>query len=186
MPLKQLNKGHLLIAEPSLMGDSSFSKSVVLLADLTENGSVGFILNKPLQLFVNDLVKEIDIALPVYKGGPVEQDSLYFIHKVPHLIKDSIQIDDDLYWGGDYKELVNGINSKTIKSDDIRFFLGYSGWTRDQLDNEIVEKSWIVSLNEHSERIIHPEFNQLWKNKMNQLGGDYAIWSNAPEDPLLN
>jgi len=186
MPLDYLNKGQLLIAEPSLMGDSSFSKSVVLLADLNENGSVGFILNKPLKLFVNDIVQEINSPFPVYKGGPVEQDSLYFIHKVPHLIKDSIQIDDALYWGGNYNELVKGINSNTIKSDDIRFFLGYAGWTMDQLTNEIDEQSWIVSLNEYSGKIIHHKYNQLWKNKMNQLGGAYAIWSNAPEDPLLN
>lgn len=186
MPLQDLNKGDLLVAEPSLMGDSSFSKSVVLLADLTENGSVGFILNKPLKLFVNDLVKEIEFPLPVYKGGPVEQDSLYFIHKVPELIKNSIQIDDDLYWGGDYNDLVEGVNSKLIKDKDIRFFLGYSGWTKDQLFSEINEKSWIVSFNELSDKIIHPEINQLWKNKMIQLGGNYAIWSNAPEDPLLN
>ncbi len=186
MHFQNLNKGNLLIAEPSLMGDSSFSKSVVLLADLNENGSVGFILNKPLKLFLNDLVEEIEIPLPIYKGGPVEQDSLYFIHKVPELIRNSIQIDEDLYWGGDYNDLVKGINTQTIKVKDIRFFLGYSGWTKDQLYNEIDEKSWIVSLNEHSDRIIHPEINQLWKKKMIQLGGNYAIWSNAPEDPHLN
>ena len=115
MAFQNLHKGNLLIAEPSLMGDSSFSKSVVLLADLNENGSVGFILNKPLKLFLNDLVKEIEMPLPIYKGGPVEQDSLYFVHKVPELIHDSIQIDEDLYWGGDYNDLVEGINSKKIK-----------------------------------------------------------------------
>ena len=93
-------KGNLLIAEPALTGDVSFNRSVVLLAEHGTNGSVGFILNKPLNYSIHDLVTEILIPFQVYNGGPVEQDNLYFIHKVPHLIAGSIEISDGIYWGG--------------------------------------------------------------------------------------
>ena len=75
-------KGHLLIAEPSILGDLSFNRSVVLLAEHNEEGSVGFILNKPLSYTINDLIPEIDAKFTIYNGGPVEQDNLYFIHSI--------------------------------------------------------------------------------------------------------
>src|SRR5210317_785774 len=117
-------KGKLLIAEPSLTGDVSFNRSVVLLAEHNEEGSVGFILNKPLNYSMNDLVEEIEIPFPVYNGGPVEQDNLYFIHKVPDLIPQSVEISDGIYWGGDFEITVTLVNSGKINQKDIRFFLG--------------------------------------------------------------
>ena len=97
-------KGKLLIAEPALTGDVSFNRSVVLLAEHNDEGAVGFILNKPLEYDICDLVSEIKVPLKVFNGGPVEQDNLYFIHKVPHLIEDSIEISDGIYWGGDFEK----------------------------------------------------------------------------------
>lgn len=180
------NKGKLLIAEPSLTGDVSFNRSVVLLAEHNEEGSVGFILNKPLEYLINDLVTEITIPFQVYNGGPVEQDNLYFIHKVPHLIDDSIEISDGIYWGGNFEKTVALINQKIISEDDIRFFLGYSGWSSLQLNQELSSKSWIVVDNEYQSQIIKKSLGAFWREKMMELGGDYLIWSNAPENPNLN
>lgn len=180
------NKGKLLIAEPSLTGDVSFNRSVVLLAEHNEEGSVGFILNKPLEYQISDLVTEITIPFQVYNGGPVEQDNLYFIHKVPHLIDDSIEISDGIYWGGNFEKTVALINQKIISEDDIRFFLGYSGWSSLQLNQELSSKSWIVVDNEYQSHIIKKSLGTLWKEKMMELGGEYLIWSNAPENPNLN
>lgn len=180
------NKGKLLIAEPSLTGDVSFNRSVVLLAEHNEEGSVGFILNKPLEYQINDLVNEIVIPFQVYNGGPVEQDNLYFIHKVPHLIDNSIEISDGIYWGGNFDTTVNLINEKIISEDDIRFFLGYSGWSSLQLDEELSSKTWIVATNEYESQIIKKSSVAFWKEKMIELGGDYLLWSNAPENPSLN
>ncbi|MBD0776169.1 YqgE/AlgH family protein [Maribacter sp. ANRC-HE7] len=180
------NKGKLLIAEPSLTGDVSFNRSVVLLAEHNEEGSVGFILNKPLEYNINDLVTEISIPLQVYNGGPVEQDNLYFIHKVPDLIDNSIEIADGIYWGGDFETTVQLINEGVITDEDIRFFLGYSGWSSLQLDQELSSKSWIVVPNEYSSSIIQKSSIAFWKEKMLELGGNYLIWSNAPENPSLN
>lgn len=179
-------KGKLLIAEPTLTGDVSFNRSVVLLAEHNEEGSVGFILNKPLEFQINDLVTEIQVPFQVYNGGPVEQDNLYFIHKVPELINNSIEISNGIYWGGDFDTTIDLINNKVISEDDIRFFLGYSGWSSLQLDQELTSKSWIVIQNEHESSIIRKSSDAFWKEKMMELGGNYLLWSNAPENPSLN
>ena len=95
-------KGHLLIAEPSILGDVSFNRSVVLLAEHNDEGSIGFILNKPLSYTINDLIPEIDASFKIYNGGPVEQDNLYFIHNIPEVIPNSVEISNGIYWGGDF------------------------------------------------------------------------------------
>lgn len=179
-------KGKLLIAEPSLTGDVSFNRSVVLLAEHNDEGSVGFILNKPLDYEITDLVTEIVMPFKVYNGGPVEQDNLYFIHKVPHLIENSVEIADGIYWGGDFEKTISLINDKVISEDDIRFFLGYSGWSSLQLKEELSSHSWIVVKNEYESQIIQKSSVAFWREKMLELGGDYLLWSNAPENPSLN
>jgi len=179
-------KGKLLIAEPTLTGDVSFNRSIVLLAEHNDEGSVGFILNKPLEYDIRDLIEDINVPFQVFNGGPVEQDNLYFIHKVPHLIDNSIEISDGIFWGGDFDKTVKLINQKVISNTDIRFFLGYSGWASLQLDQELNSKSWIVVKNEYESSIIEKSTIAFWKEKMLELGGDYLLWSNAPENPSLN
>jgi len=179
-------KGNLLIAEPSILGDVSFNRSVILIADHNKEGSIGFILNKPLNYTISDLLPEIEIPLRVYNGGPVEQDNLYFIHKIPDLIPDSIEISNGIFWGGDFKSVIELINAGKLNEKDIRFFLGYSGWDADQLMNELITNSWIVSENIYKNSIIEKIDTNFWKEKMLELGGDYSIWSNAPENPSFN
>ncbi|MGY8916212.1 MAG: YqgE/AlgH family protein, partial [Flavobacteriales bacterium] len=147
---------------------------------------VGFILNKPLMYSINELVTEISVPFQVYNGGPVEQDNLYFIHKVPHLIAESIEISHGIYWGGNFENIVDLINKGHITEKDIRFFLGYSGWNSLQLDQELTSKSWVVVNNKYKSDIIHKSANTFWKEKMIELGGDYVLWSNFPENPNLN
>ena len=182
----KLKKGSLLIAEPSLIGDLSFNRSVILLADHNKEGSVGFIMNKPLKYSINDLVPEIRTKFKIYNGGPVEQDNLYFIHNVPDLIPDSIEISNGIYWGGEYETTKELINSGKINKDNIRFFLGYTGWEEDQLETEMEENSWIAIRNSYENKIIGKSHSHLWKKQIQELGGDYLIWSNAPENPCFN
>ncbi len=179
-------KGNLLIAEPSIIGDMSFNRSVVILADHTDEGSIGFILNKPFEFGVTDLVPEIEVEFKVYNGGPVEQDNLYFIHQIPDLIPNSIEISQGIYWGGDFTTIIDLINTEQVTSKDIRFFLGYSGWDEDQLETELNSNSWVVVKNSYKTQIISKEDNTFWKEKMLELGGKYSIWSNAPENPSYN
>ncbi|MDA9025866.1 YqgE/AlgH family protein [Flavobacteriaceae bacterium] len=181
-----LQKGHLLIAEPSIIGDLSFNRSIILIADHNPEGSIGFILNKPLDFTLQDLIPEIEIPFEVYNGGPVEQDNLYYVHKTPELIPNSIEISDGLYWGGDFQKVTELIKKDQLKGEDIRFFLGYSGWETNQLRSELRSNTWILSENMHRKRIIEKVNTSFWKEKMLELGGDYSIWSNAPENPAYN
>jgi len=183
---EKLQKGHLLIAEPSIIGDLSFNRSVILLADHNDEGSVGFIINKPLKYTINDLVPDVEANFKIYNGGPVEQDNLYFIHNVPDLITNSVEISNGIYWGGDFEGTKTLINEGKIKKDNIRFFLGYTGWAAGQLENEMQSNSWIVGENHYQNKIIGKSATDFWKEKILELGGDYIIWSNAPENPLLN
>ena len=186
MDIKQLSKGQLLIAEPSIIGDVSFNRSVILLADHTHEGSVGFIMNKPLSYTITDLIPDVDADFKIYNGGPVEQDNLYFIHNVPELIPNSIEISNGIFWGGDFNLTRKLINSNQISKNNIRFFLGYTGWAANQLENEMQAHSWIVTKNSYEKKIISKSSGQFWKEKISELGGDYLIWSNAPENPNLN
>lgn len=182
----KLKKGHLLIAEPSTLGDNSFNRSVILLADHSESGSVGFIINKPLKYTIHDLIPEIEANFRIYNGGPVEQDNLYFIHNIPELIPNSIEISNGIYWGGDFDSTRDLINQGKIHKNNIRFFLGYSGWETNQLENEMITNSWIISQNRHENKILGKSTTHFWKEKILELGGEYLIWSNAPENPNLN
>ena len=181
-----LQKGHLLIAEPSIIGDLSFNRSIILIADHNPEGSIGFILNKPLDFTLQDLIPEIEIPFEVYNGGPVEQDNLYYVHKTPELIPNSIEISYGLYWGGDFQKVTELIKKDQLKGEDIRFFLGYSGWETNQLTSELRSNTWILSENMHRKQIIEKVNTSFWKEKMLELGGDYSIWSNAPENPAYN
>lgn len=182
----QPKKGDLLIAEPSIIGDNSFNRSIILLADHSEEGSIGFILNKPLDYTIHDLLPEIKSNFKIYNGGPVEQDNLYFIHKIPELIPNSIEISLGIYGGGDFDRVAELIVNNELSEDNIRFFLGYSGWDTNQLNEELKIKSWVVSENIYKKSIIEKDYQTFWKEKMVELGGEYSLWSNAPEDPTFN
>jgi len=186
MILTKPTKGDLLVAEPSIIGDLSFNRSIVLLTDHTKEGSIGFILNKPLDFTISDLIPEIEAPFKVYNGGPVEQDNLYFIHKVPELIPNSIEISLGIFWGGDFSEVSKLIVDNKINEKDIKFFLGYSGWELNQLEEELKSNSWVVTKNSYKKSIIEKDYEFFWKEKMVELGGNYSIWSNAPENPSYN
>jgi putative transcriptional regulator len=166
---EKLKKGQLLVAEPSIIGDISFNRSVILLAEHNKEGSVGFILNKPLKYTIKDLVPDIDANFKIYNGGPVEQDNLYFIHNVPELITNSIEISSGIFWGGDFELTRSLINEGKIKKDNVRFFLGYTGWDTMQLENEMETNSWIIAENLYQNKIIGKSTTDFWKEKILEL-----------------
>lgn len=178
-------KGRLLVAEPSILSDDSFNRAIVLLTEHTENNSVGFILNKPLSYSINDLLPEINCFFNIYQGGPVEQDNLYFIHRIPQLLADSIEVANGVFWGGNFKQLKQLLNEGLLQETDIRFFLGYAGWDKNQLNTELQENSWFVAKNDF-ENIFSKDEETLWKNKLLQKGGAYKLWANAPNNINLN
>jgi putative transcriptional regulator len=181
----QPQKGRLLVAAPSILNDNSFNRAIILLTEHTATSSIGFILNKPLEYIIKDLLPEIDCSFNIYQGGPVEQDNLYFVHTIPHLLDNSIEVANGVFWGGDFKQLQELLNKGALKESDIRFFLGYSGWDKNQLTDELTENSWFVAENDF-ENIFSNEEENLWRNKLLQKGGDYKLWVNAPDDFNLN
>ena len=178
-------KGKLLIAEPSILSDSSFNRSVVLLTEHNENGSVGFIFNKPSPYTLGDLIPEINSSMEVYFGGPVSEDNLYFVHKVPELIPGSIEIGNGIYWGGDFETIQELLTEEILSKHDIRFFLGYSGWSEMQLEDELTTTSWIVIEN-NFKNLFSVNHSSFWKDELIKFGGIYKLWANAPKDPSLN
>lgn len=182
---KSPSKGKLLVAEPSILNDKEFNRSVIYLTEYNKEGCIGFILNKPSEFILKDLIPEIDCDFTIFSGGPVEQENLYFIHKLPGLIPNSIKIDKDIYWGGDFDVLTELLNTQKINENDIRFFLGYSGWSVSQLNEELNESTWLIIQNKYP-NIFEIDSTTFWKNQLMSIGGEYQIWANAPKNPELN
>ena len=180
--MTHLKKGDLIIADPSIVNDAQFNRSIILITSSSiENEVVGLIINKILDYKLKDIIPEINIDFDVYDGGPVNQDNLYYIHNQGHLIPESIKINQQLFWSGDFETIVDLINSKKITSKDIKFCLGYTGWSAKQLINEVRDDNWIKSTKIKSEDIF-TKMSNSWKKTMINLGGEYAIWSNTPEN----
>jgi putative transcriptional regulator len=183
-PCTKPKQGSILISEPSLR-DFYFRQSVILLAEHNEEGTFGVIINKPIEARLRDIIKGFPgYNLPVYLGGPVKTDSIFFIHTRDD-VEQSMPIMQGLYWGGDLDAIREMLKKKEMSPHEIRFFVGYSGWSPNQLDRELKEKSWVLSQTTVSEVINdHPE--TLWSTYLKNMGQDYAIWANFPADPTFN
>jgi putative transcriptional regulator len=178
-------QGTLLISEPFLR-DYYFRRSVVLLAEHDESGSFGLIINKPIEIKLNEIVKDFpDFDASVYIGGPVKTDNLFVLHTLGSKIPSSSKIIEGLYWGGDIDVIKSMIEDKKIHPQNIRFFIGYSGWEADQLNRELKENSWVVTKLK-SEKILHESPTDMWKNILKSMGEDYSMWINYPLDPMMN
>ena len=178
-------KGDLLISEPYLP-DPNFERTVIYLCEHDEQGTLGFVLNKKAQVRLSDVVDEVSYAADIFIGGPVQQDTLHFIHRDPEMAKSSLMVMNDVYWGGDYDVLLERLNTKSIYPEDIRFFLGYSGWSAGQLMDEMKAKSWIVLKGASQEMIFDWNNQELWKECLKTMGGKYRLMSNYPKDPRMN
>lgn len=177
-------KGKILIAEPFLKG-SYFNRSIIFLADHGENGSVGFILNKPFEYPLPSFKKQFpEFKGQIYIGGPVNTESLYYIHTLGNFIPGSVHIIDNLYWGGDFEHLKDLINTGLVNESQVRFFVGYSGWEKDQLVEEVQDNSWLVS--SISEKNVLGGHKHLWNKMVKEVGGQYLLWENYPQNPILN
>lgn len=179
------SRGKILISEPFLR-DLTFGRSVILLIDHSEEGSMGLIINKQLPLFLNDLIKDFDHIdeIPLYKGGPISTDTLFYLHTLKN-IPGAIPINKELYLNGDFNSIKEYIRQGNIITNRIRFFLGYSGWESKQLYNEIKENTWIVSKEENS-YLMDTETKHMWKQALGKMGNKYEAWSRFPQVPTLN
>ncbi len=180
-------QGSILISEPFLQ-EAYFQRSVVLLIEHNQQGSMGFILNKKTELIVNSFFKDLEEfpEMPIYLGGPVSPNRLFFIHSLPDLaLPNSLKINEHLYFDGDFETLKKYIREGHSIEKRVKFFLGYSGWTEGQLINEIKENSWVVG-NTTNYNILQGEGEELWKHSLEALGSQYEAWTKYPKEPCLN
>lgn len=178
------DRGQLLISEPFL-SDPYFRRSVILVSDHNEEGITGFILNKPTDLKVNEAIQDFpSFEATLYFGGPVQLDTLHYIHTLGDKLKDSKKLMKGIYWGGDFEELKLLIDLGQVRPSDIRFFVGSAGWDPNQLKYELKEKSWIIS--SVNPFLFSNNEKDLWSKVLRSMGKEYAIIANFPEDPSLN
>lgn len=176
--------GRIIFSEP-LSHDYFFGRSVVLLAEHNESGTVGFIINKESEIKIGKIITGMEkYNIPVYIGGPVATNTLHFIH-IDRRINNSLEIGDNLYWGGDLKDALSLIESGKLYPGGIKFFIGYSGWSPDQLNQEISKDYWVVSTLPATE-IFSAETKKVWKNAVLSSGEKYSYWLNVPKNIIEN
>ena len=178
-------KGKILISEPFL-NDPNFKRTIILLTEHNEEGSVGFIMNKPTELSFNDAIDDFpDFESPIYFGGPVQLNTLQFIHKAGNIIEGSIEIMPGLFWGGNFESLKEQMEIGRLKPEDFRFFIGYSGWDEGQLLEEMKINSWIVA-DAKIDDIFSDQPDSLWRDILKSMGKKFAILASFPENPSVN
>ena len=178
--------GDLLISEPYLP-DPNFERTVVLICENDENGTVGFVLNRRSNSVFSDVIVDAShFDVPLYVGGPVQHNTLHFVHKDIIEMKSGKFLGERLVWGGDFNRLLTLIDTHQIDKKNYRFFVGYSGWSPGQLLEELKTKSWIVYQNTDENLIFDFSSKDLWKKVLTEMGGKYRLISNYPIDPRLN
>lgn len=177
--------GVLLIAPP-MMQDPNFRRTVILLCEHGMEGSFGLILNRSISMHLADVVEDMsDYEGPLSVGGPVQPNTLHVLHRFGGRVGEAIEVQQDLFWGGDFDEIQKIVQSGEISSQDIRFFLGYAGWSPGQLDAEIEQDGWILTPVVNS-YVFEVDPEDLWKKILRTMGGEYALLSNFPDDPRMN
>jgi putative transcriptional regulator len=177
--------GVLLIADPFLK-DPNFMRSVVFICEHQLEGSMGFVLNRQFEQTMDELITDFEgYPVPVYYGGPVQLDTVHFLHQYPDLVPGGLEVMKGVFWGGDFEVLTSLIKNHEIDLGKVRFFIGYSGWGEGQLGDEMNEKTWLTV--EATRRLIfHEDPEEIWKESLKQLGGNYEMMINFPIDPTLN
>ncbi len=178
-------KGKILISEPFLP-DTFFSRSIVYLTDHTPQGSVGFILNKKLDLKVNTAIEGFEgWDENLNMGGPVSPDTLHYLHNLGDLVPNSVHVDGNIFWGGEIEMVRELIKTGKISNSQIRFFLGYSGWSAGQLDRELKENSWVIA-KVNPDIIMNNRGENTWKRVLRSFKSKYRMWAEFPDSPEMN
>ena len=179
------DKGKILISEPFLP-DTFFNRSIVYLTDHSPQGSVGFILNKKLEINISSAIAGFEgWDENLNMGGPVAPDTLHYIHRLGDIVPKSVLIEDNIYWGGDIDAIRELIAERKIDNSQIRFFLGYSGWSAGQLERELKEDSWIIA-RVKSDIVMNNRGDDTWKRILRSFKNKYRIWADFPDSPEMN
>ncbi len=177
--------GRLLVSEPYLP-DPNFERTIILLCEHNHEGTIGFVLNKPSLSTLGELISDLPQCVnTVGIGGPVQQDTLHYIHRC-EAVAGAMDIGNGIFWGGEFEDVIEKINNNQIAESDIKFFLGYSGWSLGQLEEELEQNSWIVSGQVTQELIFETDAEEMWKKTLRGMGGRFSMYANYPVDPTMN
>lgn len=180
-------KGDLLISAPFLK-DFYFARSVILMIENNDEGSMGIVLNKSFSniMTLNEVIPELASLppIPLYKGGPVERKTLFYLHSFSEL-KDALPLGNGLYVNGDFEQMKRYLLCGGSTQGYIRFFMGYTGWQKGQLKQEIETNTWIINKDSHLD-LLNMNLRDLWKESLCDMGGKYAVWSHYPKYPIMN
>jgi putative transcriptional regulator len=180
-----IRQNKILVAQPFLP-DPFFRRAVVLMAEHNDEGSVGFVMNKPLKMRVKDLLTNLKEAdFPLYHGGPVSQDQLFFIHRLGTKIQESVHIGNGYYWNGNYADLISLIYKKQLRASDVKFFIGYSGWGEGQLEGELDHNSWFIADADYK-NLMRDASSEIWGAELKKMGSKFATLAQFPDDPWMN
>lgn len=183
---KDIEAGKILIAQP-YMQDGHFKRSVIGLTEHNDEGTLGFILNKQVNIQLPELIPDVssEEKFKIYFGGPVATDTIHYLHNVGELLEESVKIHPGIYWGGNFEKLIFLINSGLIQKDNIRFYIGYSGWSAGQLFDEMHTGTWIIS-NWFANYIFQTKPDNLWEQALKHKGNTYEVISQIPTDQNEN
>lgn len=181
----KIQAGQILLAEPFML-DPNFRRSAVAVCEHTDEGSLGFILNKPIEMKLNDLMSNFpEFDCPVYYGGPVATDTIHFMHNKGDLLEGSQSVTEGVWWGGEFQKLIFLVESELIKPENIRFYIGYSGWSGGQLNEELDSGSWVIAESD-ANYVFKSKHHELWEQIMNDKGEHYTVISQMPNTNILN
>lgn len=173
--------GNLLLAAPS-MRDPNFSRTVIFMAAHTqEDGAFGYILNRPLEQRVADLLPDQELgalgSVQVFVGGPVSTDKLAFAALHWNKKKGTLRCKTHLSVADALHELSMG--------HDVRGFVGYAGWSGGQLEVELKRRSWITTTAQPTILTVN-ESTRLWTAVLEKMGPIYGLIAHTPENVSLN
>lgn len=184
-----VSRGSLLISMPQML-DTNFMHGVVLMVEHTEAGAYGIVLNRPMGLELSDLLPDAERLgerdFPVQNGGPVGEDRLQFLHRVPALIPGGVAISDDLFFGGEPDAMVAAVAGGHVTPDQLRLYVGYSGWGAGQLEAELGTGSWVSAPGSTDLVFDARTTERLWRHALRGLGRDGEELSQLPPDPTWN
>ena len=181
-------RGSLLISAP-MMDEAFFCRSVVMILDIDRGrGHLGLVMNKPTHLTLKNLMPEWEKGgdVPVFCGGPVDNQRLFMLHTLGDLFDGASEVIPGIYVGGNIENIVDYIDSGGEIEGKMRFFLGYSGWSKDQLEMEKENHSWAIDLHPDASGLLRGEGNSYWRREVKRLGEKYRSWLMVPQDPSYN
>ena len=178
-------RGQLLIASPKIV-DPNFRRVVVYMAEHTDEGAMGLVLNRPAETTVAEAVPDLAWLAPdeanVFVGGPVAETAVIVLAEFVRPELAGALVEGDLGFIGADADEPDQLDGAVRRA---RVFAGHAGWGPGQLEEELAEDAWIVEP-PRREEVFTDAPDDLWATVLRRKGRRYALLSTMPPDPSLN